>query len=181
MRKSKDISKYDIDWQMVRAKVKGQKTPFDDKLKIVKDFWTQYPTLDNQERILNWLEGLRMGYIASHNNSAINSIDKEMENYKNEVTSKKEEDLTDQEQIDKIKKYDFDSRLGLWKDLFKRNENWLEKSYNHKEHNHFMDLLWLVFRENKEESDIPEEYDSIKLYKLRKAADKKENTHKFFF
>lgn len=181
MRKSKDITKYDVDWQMVRTKVKGQKTPFDEKLKIVKDFWSNNPTIDNQERILNWLEGLKMGYIASHNDSAINDIDKEMEDYKSEVPQEKEEDLTDQEQIDKIKHYDFKDRLALWKDLFKRNEDWLEKGYNHKEHNHFMDLLWLVFRDNKEEGNIPAEYDSIKLYKLRNAAEKKENTHKFFF
>jgi len=80
-----------------------------------------------------------------------------------------------------ITKYDFKDRLNLWKDLFKRNENWLEKGYNHKEHNHFMDLLWLVFRDNKEEGDIPIEYDSIKLYKMRKDAEGKKNTHKFFF
>lgn len=181
MKKTKDITKYDIDWQMVRSKVKGQKIEFEDKIKIVKDFWDNNKSIDNKERIMNWLEGLSMGYVSSGNTKAINNINKELEFYKKENPQDKETTISDSDEIEKIKRYDFKDRLILWKDLFKRNENWLEKGYHHNEHNHFMDLMWKVFEINKETDKIPDNYNNIELYKLRKNAEGMENTHKFFF
>ena len=72
-------------------------------------------------------------------------------------------------------------RLRLWKDLFNRNKKWLQKGYVHKEHNHFMDLLYDVFVENGEDQQLPPNYSFKELRKLREDAVGKENTHKFFF
>jgi hypothetical protein len=181
MRKSKDITKYDIDWQVLRATVKGGKTDVISKLSKVRDYWNDNQSMDNWERVVNWLEGLRMGYIASKNQQAMDLIDKEIEFYKQNTVSNKEDILSDQEHIARMMKYDFKTRYGLWRDLFKRNEKWLAKGYNHKEHNHFMDLMWEVFKKNNEESNLKENYSFEKLSALRDEAEGLDNTHKFFF
>ena len=61
MQKSKDITKYNIHWQIVRVQAKKYKD-VTTKLDYVLHFYQQHKTLDNYERIMNWLEGLAMGY-----------------------------------------------------------------------------------------------------------------------
>jgi len=61
MKKSKDITKYDLHWQVVRVEVKKLKV-IDDKIKYVQAFYKKHNTSDNYERIMNWIEGLAMGY-----------------------------------------------------------------------------------------------------------------------
>ena len=70
MQKSKDISKYDIHWQIVRVQAKKYKD-ISAKINYVLEFYSNYKTLDNHERILNWLEGLAMGYKNPHNKAKI--------------------------------------------------------------------------------------------------------------
>lgn len=181
MRKSKDITKYDVDWQIVRSKVKGPKTDLISKLGEVRKYWDITKTKDSWERIVNWLEGLRMGYIAAKNQQALNDIDNEILWYKQQAPTKKEQVLTDNLHKNKISKYAFNERIALWKDLFTRNKKWLAKGYFHPEHNHFMDLLYDVFVTKKEDANIPTNYSFNNLQALRQAAVGKENTHKFFF
>jgi len=179
MRKSKDITKYDIDWQMLRSEVKGKSTDILSKLSKVRNYWNTNQTVDNWERIVNWLEGLKMGYIASKNQSAIDLINKEISFYKSNTVTNKEKLSSDQDQLSRIMLYNFKQRFDLWRDLFKRNEKWLARGYNHKEHNHFMDLMGQVFKKNKEK--LTDRYSFEKLNELRQAALGIENTHKFFF
>ena len=39
MRKSKDITKYNADWQIVRSSIKGSKFSLDEKLSKVKSYF----------------------------------------------------------------------------------------------------------------------------------------------
>ena len=70
MQKSKDISKYDIHWQIVRVQAKKYKD-ISAKINYVLEFYSHHKTLDNHERILNWLEGLAMGYKNPHDKAKI--------------------------------------------------------------------------------------------------------------
>ena len=70
MQKSKDISKYDIHWQIVRVQAKKYKD-ISSKINYVLDFYSNHKTLDNHERIMNWLEGLAMGYRDVHTKAKI--------------------------------------------------------------------------------------------------------------
>lgn len=70
MQKSKDITKYDIHWQIVRVQAKKYKD-ISSKINYVLEFYSNYKTLDNHERILNWLEGLAMGYKNPHDKAKV--------------------------------------------------------------------------------------------------------------
>lgn len=179
MRKSKDITKYEPVWQMVRAKVKGPSTNLDDKLRIVNSYFDQHQTVDAWERVVNWLEGLQMGYRSSGDTEAIERIAVEISNYNGRKPSAKEPELTRQGIFDGLKQYSYADRLQLWRDLFDRNKKWLVKGYNHSEHNEFMDVMYELFAARKEQ--IPTSVSKEKLDELRKNSASTTNTHKFFF
>ena len=61
MKKSKDITKYDIDWQVKRVSLKKYKT-FQEKCEAVKEFFLEQNNTADRERVLNYLEGLSMAY-----------------------------------------------------------------------------------------------------------------------
>ena len=67
MRKSKDITKYNADWQIVRSSIKGSKFGLEEKLSKVKNYFNSSKSEDRWERAVNWCEGLIMGYKASKN------------------------------------------------------------------------------------------------------------------
>lgn len=181
MRKSKDITKYDPDWQMVRARVKGSKTDIIAKLKQVNDFWKKNQSIDNWERVVNWLEGLRMGYVSAQDQNALNLIDNEIKHYKKIKPTAKQQPYSDDEQIEKLSHYPFTDRYHLWKDLYRRNKVWLTKGYFHPEHNHFTDLMWEVFKLKNETSRISPNFSYNNIKQLRHKAMGMKNTHKFFF
>lgn len=72
MQKSKDITKYNVHWQVVRVQAKKYKD-VDSKLNYVLNFYKAHKTLDNHERIMNWIEGLAMGYKDLSTKAKINS------------------------------------------------------------------------------------------------------------
>ena len=57
----KNVFKYNILWQLTRAKNKQEKY-LQPKLDNVMSFLCTYPSEENRERVLNYLEGLRLGY-----------------------------------------------------------------------------------------------------------------------
>ena len=178
MKKSKDITKYNLKWQMVRASVKGTKVPLESKLKTVNDYFNEEKTKDAHERVLNYLEGLQMGY-RGKNQEAVDRIDTEIVKFR---TINKDALLKEREgfiSLEDATKYSFDDRHRLWKDLFTRNRKWLEKGYIQKEINDFMDVLYKLFEKNQEK--VSDAYSNEKLKALRKDAGEKENTHSFFF
>lgn len=182
MKKTSNITKYDMDWQVVRSKVKGSKTPLEEKLSIVSEYFDKFETLDALERVVNWLEGLALGYKAANNLNAIQRIKEEIISYEQlEKDLPKEELTTSDDNIEKMLNYSFEERYNLWTDLFKRNQKWLEKGYFQKEINSFMDNLYQTFILNDEENKIKSNYSFSKLEDLRLDAAVKPNTHNFFF
>jgi hypothetical protein len=61
MRKSKDISKYDIHWQVRRVQLKQLKT-IEEKCLSAESYLTENLNVADKERVLNYLEGLSMAY-----------------------------------------------------------------------------------------------------------------------
>ena len=62
MHKSKDITKYNIDWQIVRVQLKGEKD-IDQKLAMAFDFFMDMKTIDNKERVIRNEKWLLKGYV----------------------------------------------------------------------------------------------------------------------
>lgn len=179
MRKSADITKYDPEWQMVRVKVKGSAVPLDVKLKIVASYYDHSSTADAWERVVNWLEGLSMGYRAVKDDGVQMRIAVELSRYNRIRSTIRQQPLDSIQTQAKLAKYPYADRILLWKDLFARNTAWLNKGYMQPEVNAFMDTLYNTFvMERKTVSVNPSKE---KLNELRKKSATLKNTHKFFF
>lgn len=175
MKKTKNISKYDFNWQIVRFTAKSQLSDLNDKLMLVNDFFDNNPTIENRERVINWLEGLALGY-KKHDVGAIYIIESEIKRYKAIENLSKENILSEEERLVEALEVYIIIRIGLWRDLFRRNEKWLKKGYNQKDLNDFMDFLYLTL----ENIDLGN-YSYQKLKQLREAALIMKNTHKFLY
>jgi len=174
MRKSKDITKYNADWQIVRSSIKGSKFGLEEKLSKVKNYFNSNKSEDRWERAVNWCEGLIMGYKASKNLDAIDRIIKEIDSYGDRSLYNKEDSNVNNNTL--LREYSYDERLVLWKDMYRTNTKWLKKGYYHKECNEFMDDMVNIFMKNREDIwrfDI--------LLEIREESKNLENTHKFFF
>ena len=136
--KSKDITKYDPAWQITRVEVKGSNIPVQTKLSIVNHFFRQNKTLDNQERILNWLDGLWKG-IKRTANSEIEKLIRDAQILWSVKDLPKEQPKTPEETREILLTYPLSKRLLLWKDLYARTKGW--GSYLHKEQDAFMKVL----------------------------------------
>tara|TARA_Y100000593_G_C4272762_1_gene318299 strand:- start:753 stop:1262 length:510 start_codon:yes stop_codon:yes gene_type:complete len=169
MRKTKNITKYNLKWQCVRVSVKGSKVELSDKISTTMNYLVSEKTIDAKERVLNWLEGLQMGY-RKKNQEAVDIIDKQIAFVKQIGYDLKEIDDID------IKEIDTKTLQFVYRDLAKRSEKWLVKGYIHKEQESFLDMIndELVLR-NCEIAWA----EKIKI--LREAAANMKNTHKFFF
>ena len=176
MKKTKDITKYNLKWQIVRSKIKGSGVSVDDKLKYVEQYFNEEQSIDSYERVLNYLEGLSLGY-KNKDNTTYNYILHFIEKFKkiniNNLRKETNDFITPEESVN----YSYKERLDLWKDLFIRNKKWLEKGYNQKEINDFMDVLYTSFKNEL----IPSNYSYGKLLNLRSDADKMDNTHRFIY
>ena len=63
MKKSVDVTKYEIHWQILRVSLKGILND-NLQLKVAKAFsyYQEKPSRDRYERVANWLEGLYKGF-----------------------------------------------------------------------------------------------------------------------
>jgi hypothetical protein len=175
MKKSKDITKYNIDWQIVRVQLKNKKE-IEDKLAMAYSYFIAHKTKDTQERVVNWLEGLALGYKASKQWDVIKRIEEEKTRYEVSGKLKKEENRIST--IDEMQRYDLGIRAKVYIDLYTRNVKWLKNGYVQKEINNFMDTLrYSIFKEG---CPIVENYHRH-IILLRKEASKIPNTHKFLF
>lgn len=181
MQKSKNITKYNIDWQILRASIKGKNQSMEGKIHTVRVFFLANKTQDNWERCVNFLEGLQLGYKAAGNLEAIHAINEELELYKVENVLELEKEENEVSSVSAMKKHGFKERYALWIDLYKRNRDWLLKGYFQKEVNTFMDNLWETFALFEEEDQIKANYQKECLLKLRQEASFITNKHKFFF
>ena len=182
MKKTKDITKYSVKWQLLRSSIKGPKTSCVEKISKVLCYLSEEETVDSWERVYNFLEGLQRGYIGSGDLDKIDLINKELIILK-EIKSSfvKKEDFDGLKEMAFLKKTAFVERYHLYKDLFGRSRSWLMKGYFHQEQESFIDILMNVFIHNDEESLIKDNFSYKKLKNLRERASLVENRHKFFF
>lgn len=178
MRKSKDITKYEVEWQILRADVKGKRASLDEKLERARSYFNKTNSYDRWERVVNWLEGVIMGYKSAKDYDSIHKVLNEIDYYKSikgEVNDAISYDVAESAYSD-LKEYSYELRLMLWRNLYQRNKVWLSRGYFHKDINIFMDYMVELFNHKKEK--FPN-FDKLML--LREECKTKDNVHKFFF
>lgn len=176
MRKTLDITKYEIEWQIVRSSIKGGKTSFDEKIEKALAYYEETKSKDRWERVYNWLEGLSRGYKAAKNQEAINTIGFLLEGLNEDRGSDLKEAIDSEEQLIILHEACQHAIKVLWEDLFRTNEKWLKKGYFHRECNEFMD--WV---EANKDFEVKERYSLERLASLRAESSTKKNGHSFFF
>jgi len=177
--KSKDITKYDPEWQIVRVKIKGPKIPYDTKIKSVLGYFNKHKTRDAGERVANFIEGLAMGYKGKSTQDFVNMVLANITKLGDYQSLPKENLKNDQQVLEELKTFSKEDRILLWKDLFKRGQNWAQKSgYSHKGQDHFMGLLAKSLK-----NDLPSNYSFDEYFKLNKVAKvkKQDNPKSTFF
>lgn len=145
MRKTKDISKYDLEWQLYRISLKRLPS-LEAKVQAAVDFLKDHPTQADNERVINYLEGLSMAYRGDVRKKILDVAE-----------TLKEEEYTTHNRFDfnppllingnpnkgikpKYTKAEFDSLAkALIKDLLQRSKGW--GSYHHPEHEEFLQKL----------------------------------------
>jgi hypothetical protein len=134
--KSKDISKYDIDWQILRVQLKQIKDP-KEKLAHAFRFYQENPTSDTWERIVNWIDGLALGYKIK-NRKIYTFIQTEKERFLREcprpLVREKKTKLS-------FEQYPKSLLNQVYKDLFKRAKTWAENGYFNTELVEFLQRL----------------------------------------
>ena len=178
MRKSKDITKYSVKWQLLRASIKGPSTDVSAKIFKALQYLKEENTIDAWERVYNFLEGLQRGYLSHHDFSSIALVECALGKIKNSKPLNKETAVEDKAQLSASP---FTERYLLYKDLFQRSKKWLIKGYFHKEQEEFIDLLYHHFLEAGELHLIRDSFNYDKLLKLRKGSSLIKNKHKFLF
>jgi hypothetical protein len=178
MHKSKDITKYNIHWQVQRVKMKHSTRELEGKLLQVFSFFIKYHTEDNKERIINWLEGLAMGY-KTRNPEKTLRVKEEIIRY--EVAGKLKKEDNRISFIGEMLPYDRETLFLLYTDLFHRNSKWLKKGYNQREINKFMDNLYETLLHKSFPNSTQLQSLHTLIIKQREDADRIPNTHKFFF
>lgn len=130
----KRVNKYNLAWQLARVKNKKEKFLFD-KIENIKSFLKKYHSLENKERVLNYLKGLSLGYKDFLSKSIINSEINNINEFFNSQPILEDFDIS-------INKVDTQDLLFLYQDLYLRNEKWLNGNYYHKEQNIFLKSLY---------------------------------------
>lgn len=181
MRKSKNITKFDVEWQIIRSSIKGQKTSFDEKIEKALDYLERKKSIDAKERVMNWLEGLRMGYKASKSFEKIKVIDDLLGKIKERKMDLKEDEITSVDWVEELSKFDASSKLKLWKDLYTRNAKWLKNGYLNEELNEFHMILTDDLEKNHVKAFQKIESKNEMLEELRLKSLYMENSHTFFF
>ena len=133
----KRVYKYNLKWQLVRAK--NKKVKFIDKLNNVKNFLYNNPSIENKERVINYLKGLYLGYKTVKEKAIINDLISILKNYE---PTKIDTDIS-------VKEASTQDLLILYKDLYLRNQKWLSNNYRNIELNDFLKILYkeLIKRE----------------------------------
>lgn len=176
MKKSRNITKYEPRWQLLRAQVKGKKTPLRSKLEQARAFYDENPTKANWERVANWMEGLRIVYNKRPDSPEYQLIDEFLQDMQVEIPTA-EERTEDPEEV--LMQAPCSALITLWEDLYTRNEKWTKNGYLHAEHNAFTALLATVLTQKQCWSQTKHSLADWK--KQIETAKSRPNTHKFFF
>ena len=162
MKKTHTVTKYNLKWQVTRILNKKEKC-VDDKIRNVIRFYLENKNYHNWERIYNYLEGLDKGY------SKILYYEHDRINYAlNWLNSNRSDNMNDSDIL--FSDVDVKILIDLYKDLYKRNQKWLDKNYRNVELNDYLEKLF-DFLNSK----------GIELMKNFNIHPTGINTHKFFF
>lgn len=165
------VYKYDIDWQITRARLKKIKS-ISEKLDFAMNFLKAHSTQLNKDRVLNWAEGLRIALREDFNRAQVTLFKKDVSNY----TPHNIGDLIRQPNKEDFNKYTQQDRYNLFKDLLVRAKKWLSKGYINDEFDVFMKALIESL------SDYAKAKDSLEAYRvLRERAAFLPNTYKWVF
>lgn len=161
MRKSKDITKYDIDWQVLRVSLKSL-PDYKAKCQAAMNFLIHNSNRGDQERVRNYLEGLSMAY-----------KDKDRAYILDTATSAADHHVanTVRTSLDFSKFTDKELTVTA-KDNMVRAKAYLKKGYRHTELIHFLTELYKYLKDTKALET---------LETLVNDSHKIENTVKFFF
>lgn len=142
MKKSSNISKYVIDWQVIRTKARKIKE-LKSKLSFVLSFYHKNNTYDYWERVYNWAEGLLRGYKACKSIPSISEVNYFLIELSKDkpVKSVLSTHLMVSEPND-MKEYDEQDLKEVFFDLYNRNKKCLKGYYHEKELNIFLDNLY---------------------------------------
>lgn len=166
MKKSQGITKYSLEWQLVRMKSKKLST-VEAKINNVLVYLSKHRNKHAYERVANYLEGLQMGY-RGKSDAAVELLDdtlKSLTKYDAPVD-------TDHQDWHLVADVEL---VAMYKDLTTRSGRWLSKGYSHKEQAAFEDKIVVEM----DRRGIPHGH-SNHVSKRNKAGSIK-NTHKFFF
>lgn len=183
MRKTKGITKYEIDWQILRASIKGNNRieVLKNTLEKVESYLRDRNSQEAWERVMNYIEALIKGFNASKKDEYIDLCIAKMQSLGERGDYElKEKDFNVHNQLS-INKYSFDQRYTLWKDLFKYEKHFCSRRYRHGELESLVDQLYSVFVSQNELDLIKESYSYARIVDFRKNAINGTNNKKFFF
>ncbi len=179
MRKSENISKYNLAWQLCRISIKGSGFNCEEKILKVFSYFEEKPSLQRWERVYNFLEGLQRGYKAARMDNEIMLIQTHLDCFKISEGLELEEEETDD--WDSIEWNAMNLGIKLYKDLFKRSEKWLKGGYFHKEQEAFVDKLHEVLIKGGWVYSAHDRHNIKRLRELRANSLTMKNKHNFFF
>lgn len=161
MKKSKDITKYDLDWQVKRVSLKNYKT-YQEKCDIAKQYLLDNQNIADKERVLNYLEGLSMAYKDKDRAYIL-----DMKNELSELVVSNENKFN----FD-LSKYSLDVLKSTAKDNQTRCNNWLKKGYRNQELIDFLFKIYEYINDTKAICKLNVQIEDSKLIS---------NSHHFFF
>ena len=125
------VYKYNLNWQL--ARINNKKVDLSTKLYNMRNFLNKYPSIENKERVLNYLKGLELGYKTLEQRAMVRSTYNLL---RDKVCNNKEVDIS-------IENVDNKQLMTLYKDLYNRNEKWLKDNYRNTDLNEFLEYLYL--------------------------------------
>ena len=123
--------KYNLNWQLTR--VQNKKLNLSEKLYKIRIFLSAYPSLENKERVLNYLKGLELGYKTIQERSMVHST----------YNFLKEKECNEPDVDINIENVETKDLKILYKDLYNRNQKWLDNNYRHESQNKFLEKLYI--------------------------------------
>jgi hypothetical protein len=161
--------KYILRWQIARIQAKKVKN-IDTKIFIIKKYFRTYPSLNDKDRVLNWIDGSIIGYKDITSKRKLGDFKIQIEN-----TEVLPIDFSDSH----FAEYNEKTLIELVKDLYKRNKKWADKGYIHKSQVEFLTKLYNFL----EECGIvlPSAFNKATFEQDTKIGSSIPNTHKFLY
>lgn len=161
MRKSKDITKFDIEWQIKRVSLKSYKT-YIEKCDVAAAYLMKNKNIADRERVLNYLEGLSMAYKNADRKYILDFKD---ELAKIEVSAENKCNVH-------LNEFSHNELSSVGKDLMIRAKGWLKDGYRNEELLNFLTRVLEATNDTKRLNQLNE------LIEYSKSL---QNTHNFFF